>query len=317
MMTKEMIEEEEHMKIVIAGSGAMGGRVGLYLTESGQDVMMLDAWQAHVDAMNEQLIVNSYGEQTKHQVKAALFEDYKEEADLVILLTKALTAEATIDQLIAQGVITKSTKVMSLMNGLGHGDMLLKKLDQEQVILAVTMWSAGLKGPGELILEGTGNIEFGYPDGHVDAYLEALKEIFDNAKLNGHISQDIVTTIWNKALVNCCFNTYCSVTDKRIGEFGAYEKSDEMLIPLVKEIIAVGATKGAKLDFEATMKKFHAMYSPDVVGLHYPSMTQDIHNGRKTEVDFLTGAVSRFGDEAGIETPYCDILTHLVHQIEK
>ncbi|WP_414052288.1 ketopantoate reductase family protein [Macrococcus animalis] len=306
------------MKIAIAGAGAMGGRVGLYLTESGQDVVMLDKWQDHVDAMNNNgITVNSYGEQTNHKVKAVHMFEYNEPVELVILLTKALTAEETIDNLIKQGVITKETKVMSLMNGLGHGDMLMRKLSEDQVILAVTMWSAGLKGPGELILEGTGNIEFGYPDGHVDAFIEQLKVILDDAKLNGVISNDIVTTIWNKALVNCCFNTYCSVTDKRIGEFGTYEKSDEMLMPLVKEIIAVGATKGAKLEFEATMNKFHKMYSPEVVGLHYPSMTQDIHNGRKTEVDFLTGAVSRYGDEAGIETPYCDILTHLVHQIEK
>lgn len=306
------------MKIAIAGAGAMGGRVGLYLTESGQDVVLLDKWEDHVNAMNDKgITVHSYGEQTNHKVKARLMNEFNEPMDLVILLTKALTAEVTIDQLINQGVITNDTKVMSLMNGLGHGDMLKDKLSPEQVILAVTMWSAGLKGPGELILEGTGNIEFGYPDGHVDEFIEKLKEILDKAKLNGMISEDIVTSIWNKALVNCCFNTYCSVTDKRIGEFGAYEKSDAMLIPLVKEIIAVGATKGAKLDFDATMEKFHKMYSPDVVGLHYPSMTQDIHNGRKTEVDFLTGAVSRFGDEAGIETPYCDILTHLVHQIEK
>lgn len=306
------------MKIAIAGSGAMGGRVGLYLTESGQDVVMLDKWQDHVDAMNTKgITVNTYGEQTNHKVKAFHMDEYKEPVELVILLTKALTAEETIDNLIKQGVITKETKVMSLMNGLGHGDMLKQKLSEEQVVLAVTMWSAGLKGPGELILEGTGNIEFGYPDGHIDEFIENLKVILDEAKLNGVISKDIVTSIWNKALVNCCFNTYCSVTDKRIGEFGAYKKADEMLIPLVKEIIAVGATKGAKLELEATMEKFHKMYSPDVVGLHYPSMTQDIHNGRKTEVDFLTGAVSRFGDEAGIETPYCDILTHLVHQIEK
>ncbi|WP_414047071.1 ketopantoate reductase family protein [Macrococcus equi] len=306
------------MKIAIAGAGAMGGRIGLYLTESGQDVILLDKWQEHVEAMNNKgITVHSYGKQTNHKVSARHMGQYHEPVDLIILLTKALTAEETIDQLIQQGVITQSTKVMSIMNGLGHGDMLLKKLDKEQVILAVTMWSAGLKGPGELILEGTGNIEFGYPDGHKDEFVDQLKEILDQARLNGIISDDIVTSIWNKALVNCCFNTYCSVTNKRIGEFGAYEKADEMLIPLVKEIIEVGATKGAKLNLEATMDKFHKMYSPEVVGLHYPSMTQDIHNGRKTEVDFLTGAVSRFGDEAGIDTPYCDILTHLVHQIEK
>ena len=41
------------MKIVIAGSGAMGCRYGAALFESGHEVTLLDGWAAHVAAINE------------------------------------------------------------------------------------------------------------------------------------------------------------------------------------------------------------------------------------------------------------------------
>lgn len=312
------MEGTDTMKIAVAGAGAMGSRVGLYLTQAGQDVVLLDDWQTHIDAVTAHgLKVHTLGETEYHPVSIRSFKDYSMPVDLVIVLTKAMAAEEKIKQLMAQGVITAETNVMSMMNGLGHGDLLRKYIADDKILLAVTMWSAGFNGPGEVTLEGTGNIEFGRMDGTVDDFVKELNAIFNEAQLNGRISEDVVTSIWNKALVNCCFNTYCAVTDKRIGEFGAYPHADDMLVPLMKEIIAVGERKGARLDFDATLNKFHAMYSPEVVGLHYPSMHQDIQNGRKTEVDFLTGRVAKYGREFGIPTPYCDILTHLVHQIEK
>ena len=41
------------MKIVIAGSGAMGCRYGAALFESGHDVTLLDGWAGHVAAIND------------------------------------------------------------------------------------------------------------------------------------------------------------------------------------------------------------------------------------------------------------------------
>jgi len=43
-------------------------------------------------------------------------------------------------------------------------------------------------------------------------------------------------------------------------------------------------------------------------------MYQDlINNHRLTEIDYINGAVSRKGKKYGIPTPYCDLLTQLIH----
>ncbi len=38
--------------ILIWGSGAIGGTLGAYLTRAGEDVLLVDIVEAHVDAMN-------------------------------------------------------------------------------------------------------------------------------------------------------------------------------------------------------------------------------------------------------------------------
>ena len=45
----------------------------------------------------------------------------------------------------------------------------------------------------------------------------------------------------------------------------------------------------------------------------YPSMAQDmLMHQRQTEVDFMTGAISRYGRRVGVPTPTCVVLTHIV-----
>jgi len=47
-------------------------------------------------------------------------------------------------------------------------------------------------------------------------------------------------------------------------------------------------------------------------------MYQDlINNHRKTEIDYINGAISRKGKKYDVPTPYCDFLTQLIHAKEE
>ncbi len=46
-------------------------------------------------------------------------------------------------------------------------------------------------------------------------------------------------------------------------------------------------------------------------------MHQDlIQNHRPTEIDYINGAVAKKGDVLGIATPYCHMITDLIHAKE-
>ena len=52
-------------------------------------------------------------------------------------------------------------------------------------------------------------------------------------------------------------------------------------------------------------------------GEHRPSMGQDMVKGRRTEIEFLNGLISRKGDEVGIPTPANRALVDIVKRVEK
>jgi 2-dehydropantoate 2-reductase len=51
-------------------------------------------------------------------------------------------------------------------------------------------------------------------------------------------------------------------------------------------------------------------------GHHKPSMLMDIEKGRGTEIDFISGKFVKYGDQAGVETPYNKTLRALVKALE-
>ena len=51
-------------------------------------------------------------------------------------------------------------------------------------------------------------------------------------------------------------------------------------------------------------------------GAHKPSMLIDVENKRPTEVDFMSGAITRYGEEYGISTPVNSTFTGLLKALE-
>ena len=89
---------------------------------------------------------------------------------------------------------------------------------KSQIFLAVTMWTAGLRGPGQLLLEGEGSIDFQRVDGKKDQRTQEIADILNQAHLNATISNDVFKAIWSKATLNSVLNPLCTILDKTIGE---------------------------------------------------------------------------------------------------
>ncbi|MCU5745427.1 ketopantoate reductase family protein [Staphylococcus sp. SQ8-PEA] len=304
-------------KIAIAGAGAMGGRIGTQIQEAGYDVTLLDYWQAHVEKIKREGIEIQTETDTYHlDIKAQFPEEVNEQFDLIIILTKAMKSREMIKVLNERGAIGEDTAILTMMNGLGHDETFAEVVPKSQIFLAVTMWTAGMRGPGQLLLEGDGTIDLQRADGLDDERTRAINQIFNDAKLNSRISDDVFQSVWSKATLNSVLNPLCTILDKRIGEFAKYEQAREMITPIINEIIAVAEARGVKLDFDALVAKVEGSYPDELQGLHYPSMHQDLHSGRYTEIDYLNGKITQYGKELGISTPTNELLTHMIHQLE-
>ncbi|MBU3138076.1 2-dehydropantoate 2-reductase [Clostridium gasigenes] len=308
------------MRIAIAGAGAMGSRFGLMLHKAGNEVILLDKWADHVNAINKSgLRVNYNGEDVVEKIPAFFpseMEGYKGVIDTVILFTKAMQLDDMLQSI--KPILSKDTKVLCLLNGLGHEDTVEKYVDKENILLGNTMWTAGLTGPGEVKLFGNGEVELQnvYPGGK-EAALKVVK-VLNEAGLNGIYSENVMYSIWRKACVNGTLNGTCTILDANIASFGATSVTDKIIRTIINEFAEVAAKEGINLDNEEIVNHVKSTFNPNGVGKHHPSMHQDlIKNNRLTEIDYINGAVCKKGAKYNIQTPYCQLLTELVHAKEE
>lgn len=303
--------------IAIAGAGAMGGRIGTQIKQAGYNVTLIDNWDEHIQKINaDGLEIQNESTTYNVTITAKKPSEVNEQYDLIIILTKAMDASSMINALYDRNAIKESTAILTMMNGLGHDERFAEVVPKSQIFLAVTMWTAGLRGPRKLLLEGTGTIELQRADGETDSRTEEINNIFNEAGLNSVISDNVFVSIWAKATLNSVLNPLCTILDKRIGELAAYDKARAMIQPLIEEIVTVANARGVNIKTEDMINKIEAAYPESTQGLHYPSMHQDLHNGRFTEIDFLNGQIAKYGTELNIATPLNEMLTHLVHELE-
>ena len=140
-------------------------------------------------------------------------------------------------------------------------------------------------------------------------------DLLNEAGLKVTYDEDVVPSIWRKACVNGTMNSTCALLDCTIGEFFASEEALRVVDTIIHEFVMVGEATGVKLDEQAI--KDYVMHTSVVAAGHYPSMHQDlVQNHRLTEIDYINGAVAKKGDSLGIPTPYCHMITDLVHAKE-
>ncbi len=149
------------MKIAIAGAGAMGSRFGLMLHQSGNEVLLIDGWAEHVQQIKEHgLQANFNGKEVEAKLPIVLQSEVEKEdqVDLIILFTKAMQLEKMLQDI--QSLIKKDTEVLCLLNGIGHEDIIEKFVPMENIYIGNTMWTAGLEGPGQVKLFGSGSVNY-------------------------------------------------------------------------------------------------------------------------------------------------------------
>lgn len=303
------------MKIAVCGAGAMGGRFGAMLHKSGNDITFIDTWDKHIHEINlHGLRVETLDENYYCPVKAYLPQDVSGSFDLVLFLTKAMNLESMIQSI--SHVIDSNTALMVLSNGLGNIENLEKYGNTSPIYAGVTLWSSELEGPGHIKITGDGNIEFQGIRNTNESLTHKLEATLNKAGLNAISSSNVVYSIWKKAAFNSVLNTYCALLDCNVGAFGSCNNAMTLATAVVSEFETISQAKAIPFNKEDVLETIAKAFDPSTSGHHYPSMHQDLKNGRKTEIDFLNGAISRFGRELNIETPTNTLLQELIHSKE-
>lgn len=292
----------------------MGCRFGYQLHNKGNEVILIDMWEEHIKSIKENGLNIVGGKEDNIKIEIMKPSEAERKADFIILFTKAMQLPTMLESI--KPIIKENTKVLCLLNGLGHEDVMKQYLPEKNILLGVTVWTAGLKKAGEVLLTGTGSVNLQSIDKSGKEEVMDIVDMLNEAGLNVTYDEDVLPSIWRKACVNGTMNSTCALQDCTIGEFFASEEAKRIVKTIISEFVAVGIASGIKLNEDEIVD--YVFKTSVAAAKHYPSMHQDlIQNHRLTEIDFINGAVARKGKELGVSTPYCEMITDLIHSKEK
>jgi 2-dehydropantoate 2-reductase len=295
------------MKITVIGAGAMGGSYGGRLAVAGHEVRLIDAWPAHVEAINRDglLIEGVHGEH-RVRVPASTAADGAG-VDLVIVFVDANNSGAAAAS--AVRVLAPDGCAITFQNGIGNVEALQAALGRERVLGGSSMCSAASRGPGRVALTHLGKTTIGETDGAVRPRTEALAAALSGAGFETEIAPDIMAVIWEKFALNCGINAIAATTGLRGGELTRLPELDAFQDRIIAEVMAVTEAKGIHLPTPDLAAKIKAHSRKK---FNKPSMLQHVEAGRRTEIDALNGALLREAAALGIAVPYNEALVALL-----
>lgn len=302
------------MNITIVGAGAMGSLFGGLLAESGQTVTLIDINPAHLGAIQQEglLLQTGAGERRIHNLTACRPAEAITPPELLIVFTKTLHTTAALTGV--QHLISKSTQVLSLQNGLDNVQKIVAFVPLERIWVGVTTWPADLMNPGKVHSHGQGTVRLMSADGQDRAFTASLVTVLTAAGLSAQADAAVWCAIWEKVAFNAALNSICAVSKCTVGQLGDHVNGRALAHAVVTEVLAVARSQGI------SVTEIHVHNTIDQALDHHrnhkPSMLQDLLAGRSTEIDAINGAVLRYANEAGVPTPLTETLCTLVRLIE-
>ena len=303
------------MKIAVAGAGAMGSRFGWTLRHNKNDVVLIDSWDKNIEEVRKNGVTAEVNGEVISEKMPIFYpkelKDNNSNFDLIIIFTKAMGLKNMLSNI--KPVIGKDTYILCLLNGLGHEDTLKQFVNEDHIIMGVTMVATNMIGPGHVKFEGGGSTELQPLKAETKPATEQIIEVFKAAGLEASYSENVLYSIWRKACVNGVMNPICALLETNNIGFGKSPTADAITRTIINEFASVAEKETIHLDREEVINHVEETWSV----AHYPSMYQDlIVNHRFTEIDYIDGAVWKKGKEYGIDTPYCACITELIHSKE-
>ena len=288
------------MRIAIFGAGAVGAYFGGRLAAAGEDVTFL-ARGAHLTALQQDgLHIDSpAGALHLPKVRATDRPQAVGPVDVVLFTVKMYDIDAAAATL--GPLIGPETVVLTLQNGVEAMDMVARHVGDDHVAGGAAYIVIVIDKPGHLRHTAAHQIVFGERNGAKSSRLVAFEEAGTRAGFHAKASADIETDLWIKFVRLSTWSGMTTVTRSPMGVIREDPNLFAMMMSAIDEVIAVGRARGISFPanlVEETVKLIHKF-----PGESKSSMFEDLERGRRLELPWLSGAVTRMGKEAGVPTP--------------
>ena len=310
---------EARLNWLLIGAGAIGTYIGGSLILHGQKVVFLELPPSDSELRDDGLKLNINGQDFRilHPVvfsslpPALSFASY----DVAIFALKSYDNPAALELL--HPFASNLPPVLCLQNGVENELALETILGKNKVIAGTVTSAVRRRGAGDILLERLRGV--GIAGGH--PLSSQIVQAFSDAHLNARLYTSPLSMKWSKMLTNLMANASSAILDMTPAEILSHPGLYRVEIDQLREAIAVmNALQVQTVDLPGTpvrifawmVNHLHPSLSQPLIsriagkgrGQKMPSFHIDLYSGRgKSEVDYLNGAVARFGDRLNVPTP--------------
>ena len=238
--------------------------------------------------------------------------DFK--ADLVLIATKNDGLKDAVKNI--KNFVTPETIYLSLLNGLQSEEEIALEYGKENVLFCYYIGHTSTRQGRRVVHDGVYETVFGEKENkYYSKNVLAVKELFEAAKINYKIPQDMDYSRWWKFLVNVGYNQASAVLNASYGVFQKSEKANNFAINLMKEAVEIAKACGINNTEKLIPEVLEVIKTmlPDT----RTSMLQDVDAGRKTEVDIFAGYICDKAEKYQIDTPYNRAVFDIISAIDE
>ena len=295
------------MKIIVLGAGAIGAYYGGQLARAGHDVTLYARKENLAAIRRSGLEIRTPEGSTVVKIAATDRDDELGAADFAILGVKSYSLDS-IGPVVRQ-VAEKGAAILPFLNGVETTDHLLALgVPRAALLGGVTRISVARVQPG--LVERRGSIQsviIGELNGRTTDRATRIATAFRDAGADARVSTRIEFDLWQKFIFLSAIAAACGLARAPLGVLRERPLGRRLLQRAVQEAVDVARARGISLPDDEMAQVVGAIDAlpPGTK----PSFLLDLESGGQTELDVLSGAVSRYADEAGISAPIHDAVT--------
>jgi 2-dehydropantoate 2-reductase len=327
------MSDSKTISALIFGAGAIGTYVGGSLVLAGHRVVFVEQPSVAAELRERGLrldvsIDKRRGVKEPFDIPPGSFgcvtslgEAIQQEPfDVAIFAMKSFDTAAALEQ--ARPFADQMPPILSLQNGVDNEPAIAEVLGPERVIAGTVTCSIARKSAGDIVLEKARGI--GIAAGH--PLSRRLETALNEACLNARLYPRAVDMKWSKLLANLPGTATAAIVDMSPAEVFSHPGLYDLEVRMGHEALAVMAAQGihpSNLPEMPVRALAWALHLPSFLarpalkkvvgggrGGKMPSFHIDLHAGRrKSEIEWLQGAVVRYGEKYGVPTPVNRLLT--------
>lgn len=295
--------------IVLIGVGAIGSLYAVALQEAGLEIRVaLDG-----DRLNrykaEPIIFNG----KPYNFDYFTPKSGDPQAELVIIATKWGGYQQALE--VIAPIVGKNTIILPLLNGINSEAVAIDKFGAENVLYGYYIGHTATRIGKNVVHNGHYCTVFGQKTNDLNNLSKPVKrvvEIFDFANIEYRIDKDLISSLWQKFVINIGLNQVTAVLNKSYGQLKQDENAKKLMIDLMLEAQAIAIKLG--IDGADNFVQIGINTLNQMDSSHSSSMLQDVAARRQTEVDIFAAQICRLGDLLGIETPNNEMILKRLKQ---